>query len=132
MFLVRSVDCHALFTVSMVFTGFLTGTVILVLIFFAKLSGKFFLEPKSFFTVALVKFFHCSQFFWIFFNDHLYLLKTSFYEREYNNSILCLAYMPVLPDHDNIRKGVKARDRLPDFPEVCLLFFFGLIGNFSH
>ena len=43
MLLMRPVDGYAFFTVAMIATGFLTGTVILIGILFSEFTGKFLL-----------------------------------------------------------------------------------------
>ncbi len=74
MLLMGSVDGHTFLAVAVVATGFLTGTVILVPVFLAELCSELFLEPEPLLAVPLVKFFHCSKFFLISFNDHSHFL----------------------------------------------------------
>ena len=71
MLLMRAVDRHALLAVAVIPAGFLTWTVIFVLLFLSELSGKFFLKPQSLLPVSFMEFFHCVKFFLISFDDHL-------------------------------------------------------------
>src|SRR5699024_6735197 len=70
MFLVGPVYSHTFFAVSMITTGFLAGTVVLILIFFSELGCKLFLKTKSFCPVSFMKFLHCRQLFRMILNDH--------------------------------------------------------------
>ena len=70
MFLMCTVDCYTFFTVSMVTTGFLAGTMIFVLVFLAEFCCKFLLQPQTLCTVSLMKLSHCIQFLLISFNLH--------------------------------------------------------------
>ena len=73
MLLMRAVDRHALLAVAVITAGFLTGTVIFVLVFLSELSCKFFLKPQSLLPVSFVEFFHCVKLFLVTFDDHLFI-----------------------------------------------------------
>ena len=59
MFLVCSVDCHTFLTVSVITTGLLAGTVILLLVFFTKFCREFLLQTQTLCTVSFMKLSHC-------------------------------------------------------------------------
>ena len=71
MFLMSSVDGNTFFAVAVITTGLGAGSVILLCVFCTESGCEFFLYPKSFFSVAKVKFLHSSFFNFISINNHL-------------------------------------------------------------
>src|SRR5699024_2639883 len=71
MLLMRAVDRHALLAVAVIPAGFLTWTVIFVLVFLSEFRREFLLKPQSLLPVSFMELFHCIKFFLISFDDHL-------------------------------------------------------------